>query len=143
MGIRKVIITSWKELEHMYNGSIKLLKIYLARNERLTGKQRLTKLRVETFFSYVLLIMLLILGILYIYIYYEVHHNIHIESIEFPKTGYTSISCYSNYKGTNLCCADDPYLITNFINNSRRPIATYECYKFRKNYHSTTFSLSP
>ena len=70
MGIRKVIITSRRELEHMYNGSIKLLTIYLTRNERLTGKQRLTKLRVEKFFSYILLIMLLILGILYIYIYY-------------------------------------------------------------------------
>jgi hypothetical protein len=140
MGIRKVIITSWKKLEHTYNGSIKLLKIYLARNERLTGKQRLTKLRVETFFSYVLLIILLILGILYIYIYYEVHHDIHIENIEFPKTGYTSISCYSNYRGTNLCCADNPYLMTSFVNSSKRPIATYECYKFKKKFNKTVFS---
>ena len=140
MGIRKVIITSRRELKHMYKGSIKLLKVYLTRNEKLTGKQRLTKLRIETLLSYILLVMLLILGILYVYIYHEVHNDIHIENIKFPKTGYTSISCYSNYKGTNLCCADNPYLMTSFVNSSKRPIATYECYKFKKNFNKTVFS---
>ena len=119
---------------------VKLLKLYLTPNIRLTGRQRLTKLRIETFLSYILLLVLLILGIQYIYIYYEVHKDIHIENITFPKTGYTSISCYSNYKGTNLCCADNPYLITSFINNSRRPVATYECYKFKKTHNDTAFS---
>jgi hypothetical protein len=140
MGIRKVIITSRRELEHMYNGSIKLLTIYLTRNERLTGKQRLTKLRIETFFSSILLIMLLILGFQYVYIYYEVHHDIYIENIEFPKTGSTPVSCYSNNRGTNLCCADNPYLMINIVNSSRRPIAIYECYKFKKNFNKTVFS---
>ena len=131
MNKRNVNIIKRIKLKHLYKLFVRQLKLYLTRNEKLTGRQRLTKLRIETLLSYILLVVLLLLGLQYIYIYYEIHNAIHIENITFPKTGYTSISCYSNYKGTNLCCADNPYLITSLINNSRKPFGTYECYKFQ------------
>jgi len=110
---------------------LKLLKIYFTPHIRLTGRQRLTKLRVETFASYLLLILLLILALQWVYFYYEVHKSIHIENATFFRTGYTSINCYSNYRGTSICCADKHYFTTTFINNSKKTVGLYECYKFK------------
>ena len=89
------------------------------------------KLRVETFVSYLLLILLLILALQWVYFYYEVHKSIHIENVTFVHTGYTPISCYSNYRGTSICCADKHYFTTTFINNSKKTVGIYECYKFK------------
>ena len=91
---------------------VRLLKLYLTPNTKLTGRQRLTKLRIETFLSYILLLVLIILALQSAFIYYKVHRSIQIESVTFARTGLTSLSCYSNYRGTILCCADDPYLNT-------------------------------
>jgi len=110
---------------------VKLLKLYLTPNTKLTGRQRLTKLRIETFLSYLLLVVLIIFTLQCVYLYYKVHGSIHIENIKYVHTGYTNVSCYSNYRGTTICCANRPYLTTNFINDSRKPFRTYECYKFK------------
>ena len=110
---------------------LKVQKLYFTPHIRLTGRQRLTKLRVETFVSYILLIVLLILALQWVHIYYEVHKSIHIENVTFVHTGYTSISCYSNYRDTSICCADKHYLTTIFLNNSRKTVEIYECYKFK------------
>jgi len=110
---------------------LKVQKLYFTPHARLTGRQRLTKLRIETFISYLLLIVLLILALQWLHIYYEVHKSIHIENVSFVHTGYTSISCYSNYRHTSICCADKHYFTTTFLNNSRKTIGIYECYKFK------------
>ena len=110
---------------------LKLLKIYFTPHIRLTGRQRLTKLRVETFVSYILLIVLFILALQWVCFYYEIHKKIHIENVTFVHTGYTSISCYSNYRDTSICCADKHYFTTTFLNNSRKTVRIYECYKFK------------
>ena len=116
----------------LYKKLVRLLKLYLTPNIRLTGRQRLKKLRGDKLLSFILLVLLIILALQCVHIYHKVHRSIHIENVTFTRTGYTSLSCYSNYRGTILCCSDKPYLITSFINSSKNPVETYECYKFKK-----------
>ena len=109
---------------------LKSLIIYFTPHTRLTGRERLRKLRVETFISYLLLILLLILAFQWTHIYSKVHKSIHIENATFFRTGFTPISCYSNYRDVSICCADKHYFTATFLNNSRKTIRVYECYKF-------------
>jgi len=118
-------------LKHLYRFAVRILNLYLTQNTKLTGRQRLTKLRVENILSCLLLILLFIFALECAYIYYKFHNAIHFENIRFEKTGYTPLSCYSNYRGTVICCADRAYLKTRFINDSEKPYETYECYKFK------------
>jgi len=120
----------WIKLKHLYRFAVRILNLYLTQNTKLTGRQRLTKLRVENILSCLLLILLFIFALQCAYIYYKFHYAIHLENIRFDKTGYTNLSCYSNYRDTLICCADRPYLKTSFINSSRKPLRTYECYKY-------------
>ena len=128
---RNVVKIKEISLKQFCGKPTKLLKLYLTPNTKLTGRQRLKKLRIETFLSYILLLVLIILALQSALIYHKAHKSIHIMNVTFARTGYTSLSCYSNYRGTILCCADDPYLVTSFINNSWKPFGTYECYKFK------------
>jgi hypothetical protein len=116
----------------LYKKLVKLLKLYTTPNIRLTGRQRLRKLRVDRLLSFILLVLLIILALQCAHIYHKVHRSIHIENVTFVRTGYTSLSCYYNYRGTILCCANNPYLITSFINSSKNSVETFECYKFQK-----------
>ena len=120
----------WIKLKHLYRFAVRILNLYLTQNTKLTGRQRLMKLKVENMLSYLLLILLFIFALQCAYIYYKFHYAIHLENIRFDKTGYTNLSCYSNYRDTLICCADRPYLKTSFINSSRKPLRTYECYKY-------------
>jgi len=110
---------------------VRLLRLYITPNIRLTGRQRLRKLRIDSLLSFILLVLLIILALQCVLIYYKVHRSIHVENVTYARTGLTSLSCYSNYKDTTLCCAEKPYLITSFINSSKNPVETYECYKFK------------
>ena len=109
----------------------KLLKLYLTPSIRLTGRQRLRRLRIDSLLSLILLVLLIMLALQCVFIYYKFHRNIHIENVTYTQTGLTSLSCYSNYKDTTLCCAEKPYIITSFINSSKKPVEIYECYKFK------------
>ena len=122
----------WIKLKHLYRFAVRILNLYLIPNTKLTGRQRLKKLKVENILSYLLLIALLIFALECAYIYYKFHNAIHFENIRFEKTGYTPLSCYSNYRDTLICCADRPYLKTSFVNKSRKPFGTYECYKYKE-----------
>jgi len=128
---RNIVKRRKSRLKLLCGELVKLLKLYLSTNAKLTGRQRLTKLRIETFLSYLLLVVLIILALQCVYLYHKVHRSIHIEDDKYVHTGYTNVSCYSNYRGTTICCADKPYLITSFINSSKNPVETYECYKFK------------
>lgn len=110
---------------------VKSLKLYITPNIRLTGRQRLRKLRVDNLLSFILLVLLIILALQCVFIYYKFHRSIHVENVTYTRTGLTSLSCYSNYKDTTLCCAEMPYIITSFINSSKKPVEIYECYKFK------------
>ena len=129
-GLRERVKTGGVKLKHLWKLSVKLIKLYFTPNTKLTGRQRLMKLKVENMLSYLLLILLIIFALQCAYIYHKFHNAIHLENIRYEKTGYTNLSCYSNYRDTTICCADRPYLTTRFINDSRKPFGTYECYKF-------------
>jgi hypothetical protein len=130
MDQENVLKMGWIKLKHLYRFAVRILNLYLTQNTKLTGRQRLMKLKVENMLSYLLLIFLIIFALQCAYIYYKFHNAIHLENVRFEKTGYTNLSCYSNYIGTTLCCADRPYLKTRFVNESRKPFGTYECYKY-------------
>lgn len=128
---RNVVKRGQFRLKQFWRKLTKLLKLYLTPDIRLTGRQRLRKLRLDSLLSFILLVLLIILALQCVFIYYKFHRSIHIENVTYSRTGLTSLSCYSNYKGTTLCCAEKPYVITSFINSSKNPVETYECYKFK------------
>jgi len=130
MDQRNVFKMGWIKLKHLYRFAVRILNLYLTQNTKLTGRQRLMKLKVENMLSYLLLILLIIFALQCAYIYHKFHNAIHLENIRYEKTGYTNLSCYSNYRDTLICCADRAYLKTSFINDSRKPFGTYECYKY-------------
>ena len=113
------------------NKCLKLLKIYLTPNKKLTARQMLTKLKIEALLSYILLILLIVLAIECTYLFYKFHKSIHVGNVSYAKTGLTSIHCYSNHLNTILCCADRPYITINFTDHSKKSFAKFECYKFK------------
>jgi hypothetical protein len=120
-------------LKHCYKRIVKQLKLYHTPSAKLTGKQRLAKLRMGEVLSYILLMLLIILALLGVFTYYKVHHSIHIYNITYSNMGHTSMSCYSNYINTRICCSDDPSLTVRFKNNStKKPFRVYECSKFKE-----------
>jgi hypothetical protein len=120
-------------LKHRHKRIVQLLKLYYTPSAKLTGKQRLTKLKIGEVLSYILLILLIILALLGVFTYYKVHNSIHIHNITYSNMGHTSMSCYSNFRNTRICCSDDPSLTIRFKNNSKKkPFRVYECSKFKK-----------
>ena len=129
-GLRERLRIDWVKSKNFYGNFVRLLKLYLTPNARLSGRQRLRKLRIDTLISNIILVLLIMAILLSILSYYKIHHSIYIENATYVQTGKTSLSCYSNARGTMICCADKSYLTTRFINSSRKPLGTYECYKY-------------
>lgn len=115
----------------MYRKYLMLQKLYFTADIKLSGRQILVKLRIHNFLSYVLLTVLLIVVLIWSLVYFEIHHGIHFENVSYARTGVTSISCYNNYRGLIICCADKPYVSVRILNSSRKPFGVYECYKFQ------------
>jgi len=124
------IKTKRVNFKSLYRKYLMLLKLYFTEDIKLSSRQRLVKLRIHNFLSYVLLTVLLIAILIWALVYFEIHHGIHFENVSYGRTGVTSISCYNNYRGLIICCADKPYFSVRTLNSSRKPFGVYECYKF-------------
>lgn len=121
----------WEKLKRTCKKVEKFIGFYITPNKKLSARQRLKKLRFETILSYILLLAIILLFLESAFIYYSIHHSTHAEHAYYPQTGATSLSCYTDYRDTKICCADKPYLTTEIIDDSHLPFETYECYKYK------------
>jgi len=108
-----------------------MLKLDFTPNTKLTGRQRIKKLKTEDLLLNILLVIVILLTFLSGFAYYQIHRTVHFENITYTKSGLTSISCFNSFKDSITCCADNPYLITKLINLTETT-GIYECYRFKR-----------
>ncbi len=106
--------------------------LYRMPDERLSGRQRLRKLRLLRYLLSILVIVSVMWSVLMVLIYLQVQSGIHIENAPYVHTGKTSVNCYRSFHGGLICCAEKPMFKRQYLNSTRKPVAGYECYKYQE-----------